>query len=171
MWFQGLNDSDFTSNFGSIIGLATETPAGGPIGSNSRAEDLYSLCAYGATFTLVVGNKPMLNAPLWYIPAGGGPSGFTTENSRHVITNGLATQEAILKLAKDIPIVVRQNFSVTIDFFPFTRTGTAANGGTLNVDLDPLLYLNQFDGAKLVQVHLDGVETRKKYVAASRLAA
>lgn len=30
------------------------------------------------------------------IPAGGGPSGFTTENSRHVITNGLATQEAIL---------------------------------------------------------------------------
>jgi hypothetical protein len=61
-------------------------------------------------------------------------------------------------LAKDIPIVVRQNFSVTIDFFPFTRTGTAANGGTLNVDLDPLLYLNQFDGAKLIQVHLDGVK-------------
>ena len=87
------------------------------------------------------------------IPAGGGPSGFTTENSRHVITNGLATQEAILKLAKDIPIVVRQNFSVTIDFFPFTRLGSAANGGVLNVDLDPLLYLNQFDGAKLVQVH------------------
>lgn len=96
MWFQGLNDSDFTTDFGSIIGLATTNPAGGPIGSNSRAEDLYSLCAYGATFTLVVGNKPMLNAPLWYIPAGGGPSGFTTENSRHVITNGLATQEAIL---------------------------------------------------------------------------
>lgn len=54
--------------------------------------------------------------------------------------------------------MVRQNFSVTIDFFPFTRTGTAANGGTLNVDLDPLLYLNQFDGAKLIQVHLDGVK-------------
>ncbi len=66
--------------------------------------------------------------------------------------------------------MVRQNFSVTIDFFPFTRLGSAANGGVLNVDLDPLLYLNQFDGAKLVQVHLDGVETRK-YVAASRLAA
>jgi hypothetical protein len=49
--------------------------------------------------------------------------------------------------------VVRQNFSVTIDFFPFTRLGSAANGGVLNVDLDPLLYLNQFDGAKLVQVH------------------
>jgi hypothetical protein len=54
--------------------------------------------------------------------------------------------------------VVRQNFSVTIDFFPFTRLGSAANGGVLNVDLDPLLYLNQFDGAKLVQVHLDGVK-------------
>ena len=53
--------------------------------------------------------------------------------------------------------MVRQNFSVTIDFFPFTRLGSAANGGVLNVDLDPLLYLNQFDGAKLVQVHLDGV--------------
>lgn len=54
--------------------------------------------------------------------------------------------------------MVRQNFSVTIDFFPFTRLGSAANGGVLNVDLDPLLYLNQFDGAKLVQVHLDGVK-------------
>jgi hypothetical protein len=56
MWFQGLNDSDFTSNFGTIIGLASD-PAGGPLGSNSRAEDLYSLCAYGATFTLVVGDS------------------------------------------------------------------------------------------------------------------
>jgi hypothetical protein len=56
MWFQGLNDSDFTSNFGSIIGLATD-PVGGPVGSNSRAEDLYMLCAYGATFTLVVGDS------------------------------------------------------------------------------------------------------------------
>jgi hypothetical protein len=154
MWFQGLADSEFTDNFGDIVGLTNVA------GSNSRAEDLYMLCAYGSTFTLNVGNKPMLTAPLWYIPAGGGPAGFTTENSRHVITNGAATQEAILKLAKDIPITVRQNFNVQVEFFPYVRLGSAAGGAAINVDLDPLLYLNQFDGAKLLQVHVDGIITR-----------
>jgi hypothetical protein len=60
---------------------------------------------------------------------------------------------------------VRQNFNVQVEFFPYARLGTAANGNNINVDLDPLLYLNQFDGAKLVQVHVDGIITRFKKLA------
>jgi hypothetical protein len=101
----------------------------------------------------------MMTAPLWYIPAGGGPTGFTTENSRHIITNGDATHQSILKLAKDIPIAARQNFNVGVEFFPFTRLGLG-QGGAIGADLDVLAYLNQFDGIKLVQVHIDGVLTR-----------
>jgi hypothetical protein len=130
------------------------------LSTNAQAEDLYFLAAYGAYFTLDVGQKNMLTAPLWYIPAGGGPSGFTTENSRHVITNGLATHEAILRLAKDITFAARQNFSVTIEWFDFPILGVPVGGVAYPADLSPLNYLNTFDGLKLIQVHVDGILTR-----------
>ncbi len=155
MWFQGLaSDPGAFGTFGSLANLTASA-----LGTNARAQDLYYLCAYGATFTLKIGQKQMLTAPLWYAPAGGGPAGFSTENSRSVITNGVASQEAILKLAKDIPVAVRQNFSVGIEWFPFTRAG---NGqvAAYTADLDPLAYVNQFDGMKLIQVFVDGVLTR-----------
>lgn len=152
LWFQGLNDDQFNVAFGALPAITNS------IALNARAEDLYMLCAYGVTFTLEVGSKPMMTAPLWYIPAGGGPTGFTTENSRHIISNGEATQQSILKLAKDIPIAARQNFNIGIEFFPFVRLGLGAGGGTIPADLSPLDYLNQFDGAKLFQVHIDGVK-------------
>ena len=149
MMFQGLADDAFSE--GGFNAVATST--------NAQAEDLYFLSAYGAYFTLEVGQKSMLTAPLWYVPAGGGPAGFTTENSRHVITNGVATQESILRLAKDITFAARQNFSVTIEWFDFAVLGLAG-GGTYSSDLSPLDYLNQFDGIKLIQVHVDGILTR-----------
>lgn len=154
MTFQGLNDVEFTGAYGTLPALVNV------VADNARAEDLYELVSYGATFTLAVGNKPMLNAPLWYAPAGGGVSGYTTENSRHTISNGLPTQASILKLAKDIAIAARQNFAITLDFFNFARLGPGAAGGVINSDIDPLAYLNQFDGLKLLQMHIDGVETR-----------
>jgi hypothetical protein len=101
----------------------------------------------------------MLTAPLWYAPAAGGPSGFTTESSRHIITNGEATPSALLKLGKDVPVAARQNFSVAIEWFPFVREG-AGHGGAYTNDLDPLLFVNQFDGRKLIQVVVDGLITR-----------
>lgn len=153
LWFQGLNDSEFGA-FGSLPSLQASAT-----GTNSRAEDLYMLMAYGAYFQLTVGDKPMFTAPLWYTPAGGGPAGFTTENSRHAITNGVASHEAILKLGKDIHVPARQNFNVSIEFFPFVRLG-AGQDGAYAADLDVLNYLNQFDGAKLVQFFVDGVQTR-----------
>lgn len=155
MWFQGLaDDSQSFGTFGSLANLTASA-----LGLNARAEDLYYLCSYGATFTLKIGQKQMLTAPLWYAPQGGGPAGFTTENSRSVITNGQATQEAILKLAKDIPVAVRQNFSIAIEWFPFERLGSG-QVTTFSADLDPLAYLNQFDGMKIIQMFLDGVLTR-----------
>jgi len=153
LWFQGLNDTEF-GTYGALPDISANVTS-----TNSRAEDLYMLMAYGAYFTLIVGDKPMFNSPLWYVPAGGGPSGFTTENSRHVITNGVASHEAILKLGKDIHVPARQNFSVSIEFFPFRRLG-AGQGGVIAADLSPLDYLNQFDGAKSVQFFVDGVQTR-----------
>jgi len=156
LFFQGLNDSEFTTAFGSLPALVNV------VGDNARAEDLYGLVGYGSTFTLNIGNKPMMTAPAVYAPAGMGISGFTTENSRHVISNGLATHQSILKLAKDISVAARQNFNVAVEFFPFARlgTGVGAGGGAINADIDPLAYLNQFDGLKMVQFHIDGLETR-----------
>jgi hypothetical protein len=153
MFFQSIADSEFAA-FGDLPAINTNAT-----GTNSRAEDLYHLMAYGAYFNLTVGDKPMFTAPLWYAPAGGGPSGFTTENARHVITNGVASHEAILKLGKDIHVPARQNFNVTIEFFPFVRLG-AGQGGAIAADLDVLGYLNQFDGMKLIQFYVDGVQTR-----------
>jgi hypothetical protein len=153
LFFQGIADSEFGS-YGSLPDLSASAT-----GSNSRAEDLYMLMAYGAYFNLNVGDKPMFFAPIWYAPAGGGPAGYTTENSRHVIANGVQSHESVLKLGKDIHVPARQNFNVTIEFFPFARLG-AGQGGAYAADLNPLDYLNQFDGAKLFQFYVDGVQTR-----------
>ena len=96
MYFQSLDDVEFSA-FGALPDLEASA-----LGTNARAEDLYMLLSYGCYFQLNVGDKPMFFAPLWFAPAGGGPSGFTTENVRHVITNGIASAESILLLGKDI---------------------------------------------------------------------
>jgi hypothetical protein len=155
MDFQSLDDAAFNGSPGSSLPNFDANAQS----TNAQAEDLYALCAYGATFTLKIGTKQMLTAPLWYAPAGGGPSGFTTENSRHVITNGISTQQSILRLGKDIPVAARQNFSVAIEWFPFVRDG-GGHGGSYPSDLDPLKFLNEFDGRKLLQVVVDGIITR-----------
>jgi len=153
MYFQSLQDAEFGA-FGQLPALNVNVT-----GTNSRAEDLYSLMCYGVYFQLNVGEKPMFFGPLWYAPSGGGPSGFTTNNTRNIITNGQASHEAVLLLGKDIHIPARQNFNVTIDFFPFPRLGPG-QAGAIAADLDTLGYLNEFDGIKLLQMYIDGVQTR-----------
>jgi hypothetical protein len=159
LWFESLNDSEFTAPPGT--GITPITP-GSPLGSNARAQILYQLMAYGATFTLKIATKEYLQAPFWYIPAGGGISGFTQMGNQHVLSNGVASHEAILKLARDIPIPARQSFSLSVDFFPFLRgnPGLGSGGGALGADVDVLQILNQFDGFKLIQAMIDGLETR-----------
>lgn len=157
MYFQSLADQVFNTAFGTLSAITTST------GTNARAEDCYMMAAYGAYFTLAVGNKPMLNGPLWYIPAGGGIAGFTTENSRHALQNGVPSQEAILKLAKDIHVPARQNFSCVLNFFPFAVQG-AGQGGAISTAVSPLDFLNQFDGLKLLQIQIDGVNDDQEVV-------
>lgn len=153
MYFQSLADPVFNVAFGGLPVYANATA------TNSRAEDCYQILANGAYFSLVVGEKNMLTAPLWYAPAGGGISGFSTENSRHVLQNGVASQEAILKLAKDIHVPARQAFTIAVNTFPLAVLG-AGQGGALTTPLDPLAFINAFDGIKDVAFQIDGVQTR-----------
>lgn len=158
MYFQGLNDAAWSAAYGT---LPTYTQ---PVANNTRAQDCYQLLAQGAYFTLTVGTKDMLIAPLWYIPAGGGINGFSSEADRHALTNGVPSQEAILKLAKDIHVPARQNFTIAVNFYPFalfTGAGTSVGGTAITGGaLDPLATLNQFDGWKSVSFFIDGVQTR-----------
>lgn len=153
MVFQSLADSEFGA-FGSLPDLQASA-----LGTNSRAEDLYQLMGYGCYFELNVGEKPQFFAPIWYAPAGGGISGFTTENSRHVLTNGTPSHTSILKLAKDIHVPARQNFNVNILQFPYARLG-AGQTAAYTAELSINDYLNQFDGLKNLQFLIDGIQTR-----------
>ncbi len=155
MYFQGLNDAAFNTAYGTLPVYSQ------PVATNVRAVDLYPLLANGAYFTLTVGQKDMITAPLWYAPAGGGIFGFTTESSRSVLQNGVASQEAILRLAKDIHVPARQNFTIAVNIFPFQVRGAAISGTTISGGaLDPLATMNQFDGIKSVAFFIDGVQTR-----------
>lgn len=99
-------------------------------------------------FTFTLGDKPQFQAPSWYFPAGGGVWGFDSATS--VFTNGVPSQDAILKLAKPIVIPVRQNISVTAEFF---KVGS----------VDALTILNSSRDTtdeSCVMFMLDGVRTR-----------
>jgi len=145
-----------------------------------RAADLYSLLAYGCHLTFKAGEKDQFTSQLVYTPAGMGVFGSSNVNQRNIISNGWPSHENVLLLAKDIPIPARQGISVRLDFFPFkpiTGSVPGAGAGTTagvpaddplpaapatayTAALDPLAYLNAFDGVKMLGVILDGIKTR-----------
>lgn len=143
-------------------------------GTNDRAQDLYSLLSYGCHLTFKAGEKDQFTSQLVYTPAGMGVFGSSTMGDRHIISNGWPSHENVLLLAKDIPIPARQGISVRLDFFPFkpitgnvpgagagTTAGVGENEATnYTAALDPLAYLNAFDGVKMLGVILDGIKTR-----------
>lgn len=98
-------------------------------------------------WTLIVGEKPMFQAPCWYFPAGGGISGLDATTS--VLNNGAPTQEAILKLARPIVVPVRQNFAVQASFYAL-GTVSAIDG----------LNSGATDDQKEIKFVLDGLQTR-----------
>ncbi len=171
-FFQSLKDEAFSAygNPSLLTALNGVTVAG----TSARALDLYSLLGWGCHLTFKAGEKEQFTSQLVYCPAGMGIFGATTENSRSLANNGWPSQENIMLLAKDIPIPARQGFQTTLAFFPFkpitgnvpgagagTTAGTAGNAATAyTTTLDPLAYLNAFDGVKLLGVMLDGVKTR-----------
>lgn len=112
----------------------------------ASTHDLYTQTAAQMYFTLVLGDKPQFQAPAWYLPMGGGISGFDSDSP--VLNNGLPTHESILKLARPIVIPVRQNIMGLVDFFP---VGTNDVVDLLNEDGDDV---------RVIGVVLDGLQTR-----------
>lgn len=114
-------------------------------GTNRRAN--YIQVASQLYFTLHVGDKPMFQAPAWYFPAGGGIWGY--DGTTSIFSNGTPSQEAILKLARPIPVPVRQNFIVEASFFAMGSTNalTGVNTGAT-------------DDSKCIQFVIDGLQTR-----------
>lgn len=140
MFFQSLNDPEFNQAFSPLPAIT------GPVGTGARALDLYQICAHGFTFTFSVAGKQWMECKLGYIPAGYGISGFTTESTRSVVTNGNASHEAVLFLGRDVAIAARQSFNVKLQSFPFEVLGVASAGATISSAVEPIAYLNAFDG-------------------------
>jgi len=114
-------------------------------GTNKRAN--YVGTASQLYWTLIVGQKPMFQAPAWYHPSGGGVWGFDSTSS--VFTLGTPEQGAILKLARPIIIPVRQGFQAQADWFPI-GTVSALDG----------LNTGAADDQKVIMYMIDGLMTR-----------
>lgn len=114
-------------------------------GTNAR--ELYLQTASQLFFTLTLGDKPQFVAPCWYHPAGGGIYGMDATTA--VFNNGYPSQQSILKLARPIIVPVRQNFSVTAEFF--------AMGST---DVRDLLTAPATDDQLNIMYMIDGLQTR-----------
>jgi hypothetical protein len=117
-------------------------------GTNRRL--LYLGSASQLFFTLTVGDKPQFQCPAWYLPAGGGIVGFDSGTS--TFTNGIASQEAILKLARPIMVPVRQNFNVNAEWFT-VGSSDYRNGATS-------INTGATDDEKVITFLIDGLQTR-----------
>lgn len=114
-------------------------------GTNHRTN--YQGVASQLYFTLTLGDRPQFQAPCWYFPAGGGIWGYDSGTS--VLNHGTPDQSAIMKLARPIMLPVRQNFSVTAEFFTVGSTDARA---TLNSGAT--------DDEKVIMFVVDGLQTR-----------
>ncbi|MDP2607315.1 MAG: hypothetical protein Q8S00_32660 [Deltaproteobacteria bacterium] len=110
---------------------------------------MYNQVSSQLYFTFQLGDKPQFSAGCWYHPAGGGIYSGGNATVAPVFSNGMPTQESILKLARPIVIPVRQNIAVQAQFF--------AMGGT-----NALTLLNSAatDDQMCIQYIFDGLQTR-----------
>jgi len=110
-------------------------------GDNARAH--YTQVMSQLYFTLNLGDKPQFSAPCWYHPSGGGLYG--TDPAALTLNNGYPSQQAILKLARPIIIPVRQNISVSAEFFTVGATNalTLINTPAAN---DQMVIMYMIDG-------------------------
>lgn len=118
--------------------------------------DLYRLVEDGIMWTYMVGNKPMLGPlPLFVAPGGGGMFGHDVNTSAHVITNGLPSWEAILKLAKPIKVERNQHFAVDVEWFTFASLDAGVTPA-----VDPLATVNADTELKIIKAFLGGILER-----------
>jgi len=109
-------------------------------GTNART--FYQQVSSQCIFTLNLGDKPMFQAPIWYVPSGGGV--FGNDATTPVFNNGWPSQDAILKLARPIVVPVRQNFNVNMEFFSVGTTNvlTLMNGAAPDDQMNILFMLD-----------------------------
>lgn len=120
-------------------------------GTNMRL--LYRGVANQLYWTLFVGDKPQFQMPTWYFPSGGGIWGATgATTTLSILSNGVPSQEAILKLAKPIAVPVRQHFSALAEFFTVGSVDVRNGATSLNTGAT--------DDEKTISFILDGVQTR-----------
>ena len=114
----------------------------------SSALTLYQLCVNQLYLSFVTGPKVQFTSPCWIFPQGGGIWGL--DSSTPTATNGLPSNEAILKLGKSVPIPPRQNFYVQADLIDLGSTSLRTN------------YLNSSTSiaSREIKVFLDGLHTR-----------
>jgi hypothetical protein len=118
--------------------------------------DLYRQVEDGIMWTFLVGNKPMLGPlPLFVAPGGGGMFGHDVNTSAHVITNGLPSWEAILKLAKPVKVERNQHFAVDVEWFIFASLDAGATPA-----VDPLATVNADVELKVIKCFLGGILER-----------
>jgi len=116
------------------------------IGDNALL--MYQLCVNQMYCSFVTGPKTQFVSPCWFFPQGGGIWGY--DSTTPAMTNGIPSNEAILKLGKSVPIPPRQNFYVQIDLFDLGDTSLRTN------------YLNSSTsiGRREIKVFIDGLHTR-----------
>ena len=117
---------------------------------------MYRYVEDGIMWTFLVGNKPMLGPlPLFVAPGGGGMFGYDVNTSAHVITNGLPSWEAILKLAKPVKVERNQHFAVDMEWFTF-----ASLDGGVTPAINPLTQVNADVELKIIKCFLGGILER-----------
>ena len=130
-------------------GLLTEFKGYFPAYSVHR---LYMQCQMQLFWTLIVGDKPMLVAGTHYIPLGSGIWGdIGSDTTLVVMNNANATQDALLRLGRPIPIPPQQAFNVVADVFPM--------GAADHSLVDCLNYDDDIE--KDVKYLVDGLSTRE----------
>lgn len=100
----------------------------------------------GMFYELSIAEKSQLQGHGWYLPAGGGifSGGLTT-----IATNGVPSQESILRVARPITLPPRQNFEVEISFYD---VGTESALTSLNADTSSKVIVFLVDGVELRDV-------------------
>jgi len=116
-------------------------------GTNART--FYQQVSNQLFFTLTLGEKPQFTQGAWYHPAGGGVWSGGAAGGNPIFSNGVPSQESILKLARPVVIPVRQAITVSASFFP--------NGAT---NILTLINAPAGDDQMCITYVIDGLKTR-----------
>lgn len=169
-------------NYRTPLGNVAYTTRNGDFGNNpnipggiaagngeSTSLDVWRLCWQAAEsifWTFGAGLKPSITSmPSYYFPAGGGLDvAFGGQSDLIHVGNGSPTHQAMLKLARAILLVPRQQIACEANCQPFDALGQAANWLSIQNGRNMLSVvdnLNAADGiAKSISLCFDGLLSR-----------